>query len=164
MPIRSGMLMTAPYSRRKSIPKINSLQQSGKMTKVATKFESSITSRAVHLPVGVISCPPALLMLGPLHGVSNFLRRSASSCRIIEKSAPVSTSAVTWCPSIITLRSARTNLLALVLVVVVVFIIPVVTSSLCRGKGVFLASRRLATLPPEVAAVSFSGTGLGSGF
>lgn len=70
----------------------------------------------------------------------------------MEKSAPVSTKAVTCSPSIITLRSALTISSLLIFVGV---------KSFCRGStGDFLSScGRAATLPREVAAFSFPGKG-----
>lgn len=86
----------AQYLRKSSIPKIACLQNSERLTKVAAKEDAfSILILAVHFPVGVGSSPPAPLFYSPVHSILTLLSLSARLSLIIEKSAQLSTNAVT---------------------------------------------------------------------
>lgn len=104
-------------------------------------------------------------MFGPVHIVLTFFRQSASLRLIIEKSAPVSTSAVIGRPSIQMSRLALTisvdvgDVVSSLVSCVVRSVVSFVVSPRREDVGGVIASRRAATFPPKVAAVSFPDEG-----
>uniref|UniRef100_A0A6B0U8X4 Uncharacterized protein n=1 Tax=Ixodes ricinus TaxID=34613 RepID=A0A6B0U8X4_IXORI len=67
--------ITAPYSQRKSMPRMTSLEQSLRTTNFTGQVSPWMSTRAVHLPTGVMRCPPAVRIFGPSHGVITFRSR-----------------------------------------------------------------------------------------